>query len=128
MPPLLAGRSVAARRGEPALATASDPVVRTSAPTASAAPVIEELPRTVADQILTAILVLIFVVWAGRGTNNLSFSFADAGTVLVVVAVGIGVDVAVATPAVLIYRLVTYWAVMLPGWISLEVMKKHGEV
>jgi uncharacterized protein (TIRG00374 family) len=41
---------------------------------------------------------------------------------------GIGVDIAVATPAVLIYRLITYWAVMLPGWISLEVMKKHGEV
>ena len=192
---------------------------------------------TVADQILTALLVLIFVVWAGRGTNSFSFSFADASTVLVVVAVvlallglvmlsargrkflrekvlpflkgvrhslvdvakspsrlllifggslghtatdfaalvvalgafgplpaigslgavyfgasvvgsaaptpggvgaieaamiagltGIGVDIAVATPAVLIYRLITYWAVMLPGWISLEVMKKQGEV
>jgi uncharacterized protein (TIRG00374 family) len=192
---------------------------------------------TVADQILTALLILLFVVWAGRGTNNFSFSFADASTLLVVVAVvfavlglvmvsargrkflrekvlpffkgvrhslvevakspsrlllifggslghtatdftalvvalgafgplpsigslgavyfgasavgsasptpggvgaieaamiagltGIGVDVAVATPAVLIYRLITYWAVMLPGWISLGVMKKHGEV
>jgi uncharacterized protein (TIRG00374 family) len=192
---------------------------------------------TVADQILTTVLVLIFVVWAGRGTNSFGFSFADASTVLVVVAVvlallglvmlsargrkflrekvlpflkgirhslvevakspsrlvlifggslghtvtdfaalvvalgafgplpaigslgavyfgasivgsaaptpggvgaieaamiagltGIGVDIAVATPAVLIYRLITYWAVMVPGWISLEVMKKHGEV
>jgi uncharacterized protein (TIRG00374 family) len=192
---------------------------------------------TVADQILTAGLVLLFVVWAGKGTNSFSFSFADASTLLVVVAVvfavlglvmvsargrkflrekvlpflkgvrhslvevakspsrlllifggslghtatdftalvvalgafgplpaigslgavylgasavgsaaptpggvgaieaamiagltGIGVDIAVATPAVLIYRLITYWAVMLPGWISLEVMKKHGEV
>jgi uncharacterized protein (TIRG00374 family) len=192
---------------------------------------------TVADQILTTGLILIFVVWAGRGTNSFSFSFADASTVFVVLAVvlallglgmlsargrmflrekvlpflkgvrhslvevakspsrillifggslghtatdfaalvvalgafgplpaigslgavyfgasvvgsaaptpggvgaieaamiagltGIGVDIAVATPAVLIYRLITYWAVMLPGWISLEVMKKHGEV
>ena len=192
---------------------------------------------TVADQILTTVLILVFVVWAGRGANSFSFSFADSSTVLIVVAVvfallglimvsshgrkflrekvlpflkgvrkslvevakspsrlllifggsfghtatdfialvvalgafgplpaigalgavyfgasavgsaaptpggvgaieaamitgltGIGVDIAVATPAVLIYRLITYWAVMLPGWISLEVMKKHGEV
>jgi uncharacterized protein (TIRG00374 family) len=192
---------------------------------------------TVADQILTAGLILIFVVWAGRGTNSFGFSFADASTVFVVLAVvlallglgmlsargrkflsdkvlpflkgvrqslvevakspsrillifggslghtatdfaalvvalgafgplpaigslgavyfgasvvgsaaptpggvgaieaamiagltGIGVDIAVATPAVLIYRLITYWAVMVPGWISLEVMKKRGEV
>ena len=192
---------------------------------------------TVADQILTAVLILVFVVWAGRGTNRFSFSLADSSTVLIVVAIvfallglimvsshgrrflrekvlpflkgvrkslvevakspsrlllifggsfghtatdfialvvasaafgplpaigalgavyfgasavgsaaptpggvgaieaamiagltGIGVDIAVATPAVLIYRLITYWAVMLPGWISLEVMKKHGEV
>jgi uncharacterized protein (TIRG00374 family) len=40
----------------------------------------------------------------------------------------IGVPVAQATPAVLIYRLVTYWLVMLPGWISLKVMEKRGEV
>jgi uncharacterized membrane protein YbhN (UPF0104 family) len=40
----------------------------------------------------------------------------------------IGVPVAQATPAVLIYRLITYWLVMLPGWISLKMMEKRGEV
>ena len=40
----------------------------------------------------------------------------------------IGVPVAQATPAVLTYRLITYWLVMLPGWISLKVMEKRGEV
>jgi len=40
----------------------------------------------------------------------------------------IGVEVSQATPAVLIYRLITYWLVMLPGWISLKVMEKRGEV
>jgi uncharacterized protein (TIRG00374 family) len=40
----------------------------------------------------------------------------------------IGVPVAQATPAVLVYRLITYWLVMLPGWISLKVMEKRGEV
>ena len=40
----------------------------------------------------------------------------------------IGVPVAVATPAVLVYRLITYWLVMLPGWISLKLMEKRGEV
>jgi uncharacterized protein (TIRG00374 family) len=40
----------------------------------------------------------------------------------------IGVDVSQATPAVLIYRLITYWLVMLPGWISFQVMQKRGEI
>jgi uncharacterized protein (TIRG00374 family) len=40
----------------------------------------------------------------------------------------IGVPVAQATPAVLIYRLITYWLVMLPGWVSLKVMQKRGEI
>jgi uncharacterized protein (TIRG00374 family) len=40
----------------------------------------------------------------------------------------IGVPVAQSTPAVLVYRLITYWLVMLPGWISLKVMEKRGEV
>jgi uncharacterized protein (TIRG00374 family) len=40
----------------------------------------------------------------------------------------IGVPVAQATPAVLVYRLITYWLVMLPGWISFKVMQKRGEV
>ena len=41
---------------------------------------------------------------------------------------GIGVSVSQATPAVLVYRLITYWLVMLPGWISLKVMQKRGEI
>jgi uncharacterized protein (TIRG00374 family) len=40
----------------------------------------------------------------------------------------IGVPVAQATPAVLVYRLITYWLVMLPGWISFKVMEKRGEI
>jgi uncharacterized protein (TIRG00374 family) len=42
--------------------------------------------------------------------------------------VSIGVPVSQATPAVLVYRLITYWLVMLPGWVSLKVMEKRGEV
>jgi uncharacterized membrane protein YbhN (UPF0104 family) len=47
---------------------------------------------------------------------------------LIAALTGIGVPVAQATPAVLTYRLITYWLVMLPGWISLKVMEKRGEV
>jgi len=35
--------------------------------------------------------------------------------------------VAIAT-AVIVYRLITYWAAMVPGWISLEVIKKRGDL
>jgi len=29
----------------------------------------------------------------------------------------------VATPAVLVFRLLTYWAVVIPGWYALHVLR-----
>jgi glycosyltransferase 2 family protein len=34
-----------------------------------------------------------------------------------------GVDAAVATPAVLVFRLLTHWAVVIPGWWALRVLR-----
>ena len=36
---------------------------------------------------------------------------------------GAGVDPAVATPAVLVFRLLTYWAVVIPGWFALRTLR-----
>ena len=36
---------------------------------------------------------------------------------------GAGVDPAVATPAVLVFRLLTYWAVVIPGWFALRILR-----
>ncbi len=36
---------------------------------------------------------------------------------------GAGVDPAVATPAVLVFRLLTYWAVVVPGWFALRALR-----
>jgi uncharacterized protein (TIRG00374 family) len=36
---------------------------------------------------------------------------------------GAGVDAAVATPAVLVFRLVTNWAVIVPGWFALRTLR-----
>lgn len=38
---------------------------------------------------------------------------------------GAGVDPAVATPAVLVFRLLTNWAVVLPGWWSLRLLRRR---
>ena len=46
---------------------------------------------TVADQIFNALLILIFVVWAGRGTNDFSFSLRIRARVLVIVAIVLAV-------------------------------------
>jgi len=64
-----------------------------------------------------AVMLLKFVGGLGLLTS-LSGSFVLA----------VMLPVAQATPAVLLYRLVTYWLVMLPGWISFKVMEKRGEV
>jgi uncharacterized membrane protein YbhN (UPF0104 family) len=50
------------------------------------------------------------------------------GAALIAGLTGIGVRVSHATPAVLVYRLITYCLVMLPGWISLQVLHKRGEI
>jgi uncharacterized protein (TIRG00374 family) len=47
---------------------------------------------------------------------------------LIAALTSIGVGISQATPAVLVYRLITYWLVMLPGWISLKVMEKRSEI
>lgn len=36
---------------------------------------------------------------------------------------GAGVDPAVATPAVLVFRLLTHWAVVVPGWFALRLLR-----
>ena len=36
---------------------------------------------------------------------------------------GAGVDPAVATPAVLVFRLLTNWAVVVPGWFALRTLR-----
>ena len=38
---------------------------------------------------------------------------------------GAGVDPAVATPAVLVFRLLTNWLVVLPGWFALRTLRKR---
>jgi glycosyltransferase 2 family protein len=38
---------------------------------------------------------------------------------------GAGVDPAVATPAVLVFRLLTNWAVVVPGWFALRTLRRH---
>ncbi|MFS8481322.1 MAG: lysylphosphatidylglycerol synthase transmembrane domain-containing protein [Acidimicrobiia bacterium] len=38
---------------------------------------------------------------------------------------GAGVDPAVATPAVLVFRLLTNWAVVVPGWWSLRLLRRR---
>ena len=39
---------------------------------------------------------------------------------------GAGVDPAVATPAVLVFRLLTNWAVVVPGWFALRTLRARG--
>jgi glycosyltransferase 2 family protein len=38
---------------------------------------------------------------------------------------GVGVESADATSAVLVYRLLTYWLVLLPGWLALRRLRRH---
>jgi undecaprenyl-diphosphatase len=41
---------------------------------------------------------------------------------------GVDVDPAVATSAVLVYRLLTYWLVLLPGWLALRHLRRNEGV
>jgi undecaprenyl-diphosphatase len=41
---------------------------------------------------------------------------------------GVDVDPAVAASAVLVYRLLTYWLVLLPGWLALRHLRRHEGV
>jgi uncharacterized protein (TIRG00374 family) len=41
---------------------------------------------------------------------------------------GVGVEGGVATSAVLVYRLLTYWLVLLPGWLALRHLRRHEGV
>jgi glycosyltransferase 2 family protein len=41
---------------------------------------------------------------------------------------GVDVDPAIATSAVLVYRLLTYWLVLLPGWLALRHLRRHEGV
>lgn len=38
---------------------------------------------------------------------------------------GAGVDPAVATPAVLVFRLLTHWAIVVPGWFALRALRSR---
>ncbi|HKY68483.1 MAG TPA: lysylphosphatidylglycerol synthase transmembrane domain-containing protein, partial [Acidimicrobiales bacterium] len=40
---------------------------------------------------------------------------------------GAGVDPAIATPATLVFRLLTNWAVVVPGWFALRTLRKRHE-
>ncbi|HKA04640.1 MAG TPA: lysylphosphatidylglycerol synthase transmembrane domain-containing protein, partial [Acidimicrobiales bacterium] len=37
---------------------------------------------------------------------------------------GAGVDLAIATSCVLVYRLISYWMVIAPGWVCLEILRR----
>jgi uncharacterized membrane protein YbhN (UPF0104 family) len=39
--------------------------------------------------------------------------------------VGAGMDNTVAVPAVFLYRLFTFWALTLPGWLAFQWLQRH---
>jgi uncharacterized membrane protein YbhN (UPF0104 family) len=40
----------------------------------------------------------------------------------------IGIDASTAFAAVLLFRLVTFWLPILPGWIALVMLQRRGEL
>lgn len=80
----------------------------------------------------TSFLVVIVIVLAGTALGSAAPTPGGLGAVEAVLATGLtaagGLDGATAVSSVLLFRMLTFWLPVLPGWIAFHVLQRRGEL
>ncbi len=79
----------------------------------------------------TAIVTTAFVYLAGSAVASAAPTPGGVGTTEAALAAGytaVGVPAEIAVPAVLLFRLVTFWLPILPGWLAFAWMQRTGKL